>query len=457
MSGPAGTTATTTTLRGDGSGPYRTQLLAGWLVTGGPADLEQHLARYGPAPLAGRVRRGTAAPVVTAVEAAGLTGRGGAGFPTGRKLRAVAERRGRAVVVANAMESEPASAKDKTLLRLAPHLVLDGLALAAEAVGATAAHLCLPRSRSRGGVSEAVRAVRRAVAERAGRGLDPLPVQIHELPHHYVSSEETALVNWLNGGLARPLTTPPRPFEKGVGGRPTLVDNVETLAHIALIARYGPDWFRGTGSPDAPGTLLTTLGGAVAMPGVYEAMGGDTIGELFARAGGVTGPVQAVLVGGYFGTWLPADLAARTPFTRDALAPLGASPGAGVLVALPSTSCGLRETAAVLHFLARSSAQQCGPCQFGLPAVSADFTDLAVGGCDPQEFGRLGERIALLAGRGSCHHPDGASRLAASALRVFAADVEHHLRRRSCPAAGPDRPRILRVPRAPIPADDGWR
>jgi NADH:ubiquinone oxidoreductase subunit F (NADH-binding) len=203
--------------------------------------------------------------LIEAVECAGLTGRGGAGFPTGRKLRAVASApvRGGSVVVANGMESEPLSAKDQTLLARAPHLVIDGIALAAVAVGAREAHLCLARPRH-----EQIRSLRQAVNARARRGLDPVPIHVHDLPHTYVSGEETALINWLNGRDARPASTPPRPFEKGVGKRPTLVDNVETLAHLALIARHGPAWFRELGTPDAPGTLLTTLVGDVRCPGV---------------------------------------------------------------------------------------------------------------------------------------------------------------------------------------------
>ncbi len=174
--------------------------------------------------------------------AAGLTGRGGAGFPTATKLQAVGAGRGSAVVVANGMESEPASQKDQALLSRAPHLVLDGIELAADAVGASEAHLCLSRSRPR--LTDLVFA---AADERRRAGHDRIQVQVHEVPHHYVASEESALVHWLNGGEAKPTATPPRPFERGVDRRPTLIDNVETLAHLALIGRYGASWFRQAG------------------------------------------------------------------------------------------------------------------------------------------------------------------------------------------------------------------
>ncbi|MFJ9906838.1 NADH-ubiquinone oxidoreductase-F iron-sulfur binding region domain-containing protein [Streptomyces sp. NPDC101152] len=429
-------------------GPYGSRLLHGWYATGGPAGLDEHLGRYGPPPLP---RTTDAADrLIRAVEDAGLTGRGGAAFPTGRKLRTVAAGRGTAVVVANGMESEPASRKDETLLDLAPHLVLDGAALAAAAVGADVAHLCLPRTRQ-----DQTDALREAVGERQRAGTDPFPVQVHELPHHYVSSEETSLVRWLNGGDARPLATPPRPFEKGVGRRPTLIDNVETLAHLALIARYGPGWFRGAGRPDAAGTTLVTLSGALRTPGVYEVPMGRPLGEVLDVAGGAAEPLAAVLLGGFFGSWLPVGQALHVPFAKQDLASLGAGPGAGVIVALPARACGLAEAARVVGYLAAQSARQCGPCRLGLPAVAADFADLAWGNPTPELVRRLEGRTGLLAGRGACRHPDGASRFAATALRVFADDVRHHLSRGPCAAAGHEP--VLPVPATPVPADREWR
>ncbi|MEW1774593.1 NADH-ubiquinone oxidoreductase-F iron-sulfur binding region domain-containing protein [Streptomyces sp. NPDC086777] len=446
------TSGRTALLTGDGRagmlGPYGSRLLHGWYDTGGAADLDEHLGRYGPPP---SPRSADASDrLVRAVEDAGLTGRGGAAFPTGRKLRTVADGRGTAVVVANGMESEPASRKDETLLDLAPHLVLDGAALAAAAVGADVAHLCLPRSRQ-----DQARALREAVEERRARGLDPVPVLVHELPHHYVSSEETSLVRWLNGGDARPSATPPRPFEKGVERRPTLIDNVETLAHLALIARYGPGWFRSAGHPDATGTTLVTLSGALRAPGVYEVPMGRPLGEVLDVAGGAAEPLGSVLLGGFFGSWLPAEQALQVPFAKQDLAALGAGPGAGVIVALPARACGLAEAAGVLGYLAAQSARQCGPCRFGLPAVAADFADLAWGRPAPQVMRRLERRAGLLAGRGACRHPDGASRFAATALRVFADDVRHHLNLGPCAAAGQEP--VLPVPDPRAPDDREWR
>jgi NADH:ubiquinone oxidoreductase subunit F (NADH-binding) len=446
-------------VRAGGAGPAAmprpARLTAGW-VQGrpGPADLGEHHGRYGP--LSG-LPWGGPDSLARAVTEAGLTGRGGAGFPTGTKLRAVAGRAGagrggRAAVVANGMESEPASRKDRALLDRAPHLVLDGAVLAARAVGADTAHVCLDRGRPR-----QVSGVRRAIAERERDGRDGIRLVAHELPGRYVSSEASALVRWLNGGDARPVLTPPRLAERGVGRRPTLVDNVETLAHIALIARFGPDWFRAGGQPGAPGTMLVTVGGAAADPGVYEVPGGVRTGDVLALAGADPGGV--VLIGGYFGTWHDGRDVAGLPLSPAGLAPAGAAPGAGVLLALPDGACGIAETAAILGYLAGESAGQCGPCRFGLPAIAGDFAQLAQARLDDDQgagpLGRLDRRLGVIAGRGACRLPDGAVRLAASALAAFGPDARAHAAGWPCAAAG--RPTALPVPRPAGGMTGGWR
>ncbi|MGH3274511.1 MAG: NADH-ubiquinone oxidoreductase-F iron-sulfur binding region domain-containing protein [Streptosporangiaceae bacterium] len=401
------------------------RLTIGWHQAGRSAGLAEHLDRYGPPP--GR-RDGQRRGLAEAVTEAGLAGRGGAGFPTGRKMRAVAAGRGPAVVVANGMESEPASRKDQALLARAPHLVLDGAQAAAHAVGADVIHVCLDRTRA------AQRAaVLRAIGERQQAGLDVVPTWVHELPRRYTASEASAVVRWLNGGDAKPVLTPPRLAERGVQRRPTLVDNVETLAHVALIARYGPGWFRQAGHPDVPGTMLVTTSGAVSDPGVYEIECGTWTGDVLAMSGA---PASGyVLVGGYFGTWHDIRDVAGLRLTTAGLRDAGASPGAGVLYILPEGGCGLAETARILRFLAEQGARQCGPCMFGLPAIADDFARLSAARPDRGLLERLTVRLGVIAGRGACHHPDGAVRLAASAMTAFAADVRAHAAGHACPAA----------------------
>ncbi|WP_037361996.1 NADH-ubiquinone oxidoreductase-F iron-sulfur binding region domain-containing protein [Amycolatopsis orientalis] len=356
-------------------------------------NLAAHLAVHGGLNL---VRRET---LIYEIDTAGIRGRGGAGFPAAAKLRSVAP--GRSIVVANGCESDPFSRKDRALLELAPHLVLDGIQVAAHAVGATEAYLCL---------HEGYRSVMAALAERR----DAVPVKVVMVPQRYVASEETALVHFLGTGDARPTGKFPRPAERGLRGRPTLVQNVETLAQFAIIVRTGADRYRSVH------TDLVTVTGAVSRPGVLEVPADTPVSAILARAGGSV-TAEAVLIGGYGGTWMPRSLA-------DPL-PLGREPGLSSLYLLPEPHCGLELTRDILFTLAGESARQCGPCMFGLPAIAADFADLLAG---RDATGRLARRLPLLSGRGACAHPDGAVRLAASALRVFAADVRAHLTAGSC-------------------------
>jgi NADH:ubiquinone oxidoreductase subunit F (NADH-binding) len=401
------------------------RLLGGWHKTGQAAGLGEHLERYGGPPLPGS--RADRQQLIEDVSRSGLTGRGGAAFPAGRKLAAVAAASGPAVVVANGMESEPASRKDDTLLALAPHLVLDGMAVAAAAVGARQAHICLSRRRPR-----QVERIEHELRQRERAGLDRLPVSVHALPGNYVSSEETSLVQWLNGGDARPASTPPRPFQSGVGKLPTLIGNVETFAHLALIARYGPQWFRQVGTDDAPGTALVTLAGPFTQPGVYEVELGAGLRDIVAL--GEPQDFQAVLLGGFQGGWLPASQALTLRYTPPAARAVGTALGPGLIMPLPADDCGLAETARVLRYLAGQSAGQCGPCRFGLPAMANDFADLAWQS-RASHGNRLRERIGLLPGRGACKHPDGAARLAATALRTFADEARRHRTHGPCAAA----------------------
>jgi NADH:ubiquinone oxidoreductase subunit F (NADH-binding) len=379
------------------------------------ASFTAHLDRYGPLPELGGRR---AALLVDEVERSGLSGRGGAGFPTAVKLRTVGAAR-KAVVVANGTEGEPASGKDKVLMTFNPHLVIDGVLASAAAVGADEAYLAVAR-----GAGSAHGALAAALAERRdARGL-----RLVAVPDRFVAGEESALVNWVNGGEAKPTFTPPRPFEKGVGGRPTLVQNVETLANVGLIARYGGDWFRERGTRTDPGTALVTVRGAVGRPGVVEVELGTPIARILERCGGLTEPARALLVGGYFGTWIDAGPNLELPLADSALRPLGAALGARTLAVLPQSRCGLAETARIARYLAGESAGQCGPCVFGLPATAQALETIVVSTSDARDaYQRLPRLAGQIARRGACAHPDGALRLVDSALRVFARELEQHL------------------------------
>ncbi len=381
------------------------RLLAGptaWVAE----SLAEHRRRLGAAPAGNQV--------LEAIEVAGLRGRGGAEFPAGPKWRAVAGRRGTPVVLVNGAEADPLSLKDRTLLVMRPHLVWDGTLAAAEVLGAAEVVVYIGRDHA-----DARQAMAAAMAERRASGdiVRRVSIRFVAAPASYVAGEETAAVRVAGGGPPLPTFRPPRPFERGVRGRPTLVHNVETLAAAALAGR-------GAGAT----TRLFTLGGAVGRPGVTEAPIAASLGELLERAGADRSSA-AVLVGGCSGTWVPL-LQGR----ELGLDQLGA--GCGSVHVMEPGRCGLAVTAGILAFLAEQSAGQCGPCRVGLPAVARVLHRVALGGARADDGRLLSRWASQLSGRrGACAHPDGAARVLASALRVFADDLRRHLHRGPCPGA----------------------
>lgn len=363
--------------------------------------------------------------LMAALERSDLRGRGGAGFPVATKWGSVASAQdSRRSVVVNGAEGEPLSYKDRLLMETRPHLVLDGAALAAEAVGAAAVILYVGDAHS-----TSRSALQRALLERPTR--ERRRTRLVTAPARYIAGEETAAVHFVNDGVALPTTTPPRPYQSGIGGHPTLVQNVETLAHVAMIARFGDGWFRalGTGSP---GSVLLTLSGSVGAAGVIEVAGGTTIATALERAGGLTASPQAVLLGGYFGQWVEATAALSMPLDGVTLRAAGFTLGCGVLAVLPDKGCGVLETARILSYLADESARQCGPCVFGLRAIAEAVARISGGIAEPDDLERARRWAGQLRGRGACHHPDGAVALLASALRVFEDEFEVHLNLRRC-------------------------
>jgi NADH:ubiquinone oxidoreductase subunit F (NADH-binding) len=281
--------------------------------------------------------------------------------------------------------------------------------------------------------SRAVPTIKVALNERRLANVDRQRVTVVEAPVGFVSGEESAVVRRVEGGPALPRDRTLLTSTSGVRGRPTLVNNVETLAHVALIARYGPHWFRSLGDPSEPGTMLVTLTGAPRTRSVLEVPTGTHLAELVGRVA-LTAPLRAVLLGGYHGTWIPGAMVSGARLSRAGLAHLGANPGAGIIHALPADQCGLARTADILRYLAGESARQCGPCVNGLPRLAGLFDELAYRGGDDRLLDEVWRTIGLVDGRGSCRHPDGTARLARSALDAFASDVTHH-RHGRCEAA----------------------
>ncbi len=400
-----------------------TRLMLGVDSGGGSPSLTHHVERWGALPY----RR--ASDLVDELDRSGLRGHGGAWFPVATKWRAVQSARGRApVVVANGAEGEPASGKDRFLIRHRPHLILDGTAAAASALGAFRVVVHVP--------SDGVGPMNRAIAERQRKSVDPCPIDIVVAPDRFLAGQESAVVNTINGRTAGiPSFVGLRPVrERGVGGRPTLVQNVETLAHVALVARFGHEWFRSVGVPGSPGTALLTVTGHWPTPRIVEVPLGATLGQLLGLSRQDLGSLQGVLFGGYGGGWVTPNQAAETPLNEEALQSLGSSLGAGVVVLLPQGPCPLAEAARIIRYLEGEGAGQCGPCVHGLAELAAAVERLAFqpralrGGVPAIET-----LCGLVEGRGACRHPDGASRNVRTMLRTFSSHVDVHLRRGPCP------------------------
>jgi NADH:ubiquinone oxidoreductase subunit F (NADH-binding) len=396
-------------------------LLTGRDVLEGMEMLDAHGSRLGARPVGG-------AEVLEALDASGLRGRGGGAFPVATKWRSVASgsSRSRAVLI-NGAEGEPLSRKDHVLMASRPHLVLDGAAIAAETLGADDVVIYVGQART--GARESMR---RALLERPSR--ERKRTRFVVAPPRYVAGEETAAVHCVNEGVALPTSTPPRPFESGIGGRPTLVQNVETLAHVAMIARFGSDWFHSIGA-GAPGTVLLTVSGAVGAAGVVEVPHGATVAEAVEAAGGLTETPQAVMLGGYFGAWMDAHSASSLQLDAAAMRAAGATLGCGVVAVLGQDRCGVLETARVTSYLADESARQCGPCVFGLRAIAEAVQRIAAGIAQPDDLARARRWATQLGGRGACNHPDGAAAMLLSALDVFAEEFARHEQRRGCSMA----------------------
>ena len=384
------------------------------VVTQGPAllagigygpSLEAHRHRVGPA------ARPSAAELVKAARAVDLRGRGGAGFPAAIKL--VSANRRRAVVVVNAAEGEPASRKDAALMALAPHVVLDGAAAVAHALGTRQVHIVVPAE------LPSIRvAVATALRERIGAG-ERIRWQLHDAAARFVAGQASAVLELLAGRENLPVTTWAPAAISGHRRRPTLLSNAETYAHLGHLARVGPGGYAAHGTAAEPGTTLLTLRGDGWDPVVAEVAYGTPLAEVLTTAE----MGQPLLLGGYHGTWLKPAQMRGLALSRKDIAEAGATLGAGVLLPLTAGWCPLVRTDALVDYLAGQSARRCGPCRNGLPALAGALGDLVHRGGPAAPVAEL---CGLVAGRGACAHPDGTARLVTSMLTRFPEEVDLH-------------------------------
>lgn len=352
----------------------------------------------------------TRAWLTDAMRAVNLVGRGGAAFPVAVKLEAMPPG-GPMTVLVNGSEGEPASYKDRALMTVAPHVVIDGALVVAHALGAAGVTIVVHDHRAHASMAAAI-----------GERPDAAVITLAHTREGFVAGEVRAVVNGLNTGLARPGGRRDLPHDHGIGGRPTFASNVETFAQLAVLARLGAAGYASTGTRDEPGTSLVTLVGDVVQAGVLEVANGTPLDALLPGRSGAP-----VLIGGFHGTWVRST--AGLTVERAALRAAGSPLGAGVIARPHADTCVLVEVAAVSQWLADESAGQCGPCFFGLPALAEDIRAFAAG---RGSEARLLRRAGQVRGRGACAHPDGAVQFMTSAIAALADDIAVHRAHGTC-------------------------
>ena len=405
------------------AGDARAQLLSG--PRGPQAEsYVSHLTRFDSFD----VNQHSAMQLRALIRHSGIVGRGGGEFPLSRKVDRAVLSTGDPLIIVNASESEPASRKDATLLSRRPHIVLDGAEIVAASVGGSQVIVYLHEG-------DITHRVQRAIRERQLHS--KVKFQLVAAPNRYVAGEASAVVSFLSSGVAVPQHRTATSNSFDVDGRPTVLSNTETFAHVALVAHRGLESYRSTGSVAVPGPTLITLVGDVVERGlVLEILSPVSLQEVLRTEGGLDSAPRAILVGGYAGTWIPGDSAWNATLDRHWFRRAGVSLGCGLIGVLGRQRCGLAETARLLGWMAQQSAGQCGPCINGLPAIASLASDLAAGTASRRDVTRLRQLGVAVRGRGACGHPTGAAMLLESALDVFSAEIREHVKGRSCLALG---------------------
>lgn len=382
----------------------------------------------------GRSGSRTSESVIETLKAAGLRGMGGAGFPTGAKWEIVRRAPGEVrYVVCNADESEPGTFKDRHTLERAPHLVLEGMLVAAAVTGAAEAILYIRHE------YPGPRAAFAQELERARqRGLlaDAPPVRIFDSPGGYICGEETALLEALEGKRAEPRNKPPFPGTHGLWGRPTLINNVETFALATAILHRGAAWYREHGRNGGSGLKLIGLSGDVRRPGVYEVPLGITIRQFIEECGGGMLPgreLYAVCPGGASSGFLPATLA-DTPLDFRALAEVGSMLGSGAVVAVGRGRCVLDLALNLVRFFRNESCGKCVPCRVGTEKLVALLDGWRRGEGREEDAALIEELAAAMADASICGLGQVAPAPIVSALKYWPDELLAHLRERRCPA-----------------------
>ena len=405
-----------------------------------PADLHAYRQKGGYEALTKAVRELTPEKVIDEIKRAGLRGRGGAGFPTGKKWELAAQKKSpKKYVCCNAAEGEPGTYKDRTLIRTNPHQLIEGVMIASYAIGADEAYIFLKKSFQQEynilchAVDEAIQAD--LLGEHVLESPFHLEIKIFQGPNVYIVGEETAMLEAIEGRTAQPKQKPPfYPIQHGLFGKPTLVNNAETLCNIPHILRWGADWFSKLGHPKSPGTMIFTVSGEVNRPGVYELPLGTPLRDLiYEYGGGIRGEqrFKAVFPGGPSQALLvEEDLDVSLDF--ESLKQRGSGLGTGAIMVLSEATCMVSAALYCSSFFMRESCGQCPPCKLGTIHMTQLLEKIEHGKAELKDLTSLEQIFKLIWGRGYCDLINSSVRSVESTLKHFRGEYENHIREKGC-------------------------
>jgi len=405
-----------------------------------PTSIDDYIIHDGYQALAKVVTEMSPEDVFSTLEKSGLRGRGGAGFPTGTKWRFVKKAAGaKKYVVCNADESEPGTFKDRLILEGDPHSIIEALAIAAFVVGADEGYLYI-----RGEYNLAQERLKQAISQAKEMGFlgqnifgtdFNFELHVHSGAGAYICGEETALIESIEGKRGEPRARPPYPTTNGLWGKPTLVNNVETLANVPPILRNGAEWYRSFGPPTSPGTKVYTILGNVNVTGLIEVPMGITLREVIAIYGkGMKSGSHFKLAqtGGSSGSIIPASMQ-DTPMDFDSFAKAGVALGSGALLICDENTCVVDLTRVLLNFFRKESCGKCNPCRIGNQRAFEILTNIAEGTGRMQDLDDLLLLSDNLYQLSNCGLGQTAGAPIRDILTHFRAEVEAHIRLKVCP------------------------
>ena len=379
--------------------------------------------------------------VIKLISEAGLRGRGGAGFPTGKKWALTRECSEQPrYFVMNGGEDEPGSKKDRVLMEYLPHLVVEGAIIAAYAVGAAKVFLYINAR-----YDAAIKSITKALAEAKSAGYCgrnilgssfSLDVEIIPAPHNYVAGEDTAALEVIEGKAPLPRQKPPFPVTVGLFSKPTSVNNVETVANVAPIILHGVEWYRRFGTPESPGTMIFSLGDDVKRPGIYELPYGTTLRYLIETCGGGTRDekrIKAIMPAAPSSAFLTADKI-DTPLEPNSMREAGSALGCGVVRVISEGTCIVEEVLRVSEFFTAESCGQCPACRMETNTLTALLKKVQQGQGGPSILEQFGKVVAFNKGKGFCNLIAMPGPPIESAIKLFPDDFAAHLNTGRCPA-----------------------